>query len=90
MARFIVSLDDDKRRIECDGPFQIQRGIERGEIQGKSWVFDQRSKEWKRAEEIVRSNRARTSLDIYSDVDQTISDLGDLAQQIQEMLKNGE
>ena len=89
MPRFIVSLDDDTRRIQCDGPYRLQEWIDEGYIKEKSWCFDRKSKECKRAGEIVRSNRSRTSLDIYSDVDQTISDLGDLASQIKEMLRDG-
>jgi len=89
MPRYIVSLDDDTRRIQCDGPYRLQEWIDEGYIKEKSWCFDRKSKEWKRAGEIVRSNRSRTSLDIYSDVDQTISDLGDLASQIKEMLRDG-
>lgn len=89
MHRFVVSLDDDKKRIEVTGTFQLQQLRKKGEILDKHWCFDIKTKEWLRVAEMIAKCRPSTTYEIVEEVDQTITDLGDLAQEIRELLKNG-
>ena len=89
MHRFIVSTDDDKKRVEVTGPYQLQQMRSRGEFLDKHWCFDLRTKEWLRVADMIAKCRPSTTYEILEEVDQTITDLGTLAQEIQELLKNG-
>lgn len=87
MHRYIVSMDDDTRRERCSGSHELQEWFDQGFIKGKQWVFDVRFKTWAKVADVISSNRRRSSVDIYDDVDQTLTDLSDVAAQLQEMLK---
>ena len=89
MHRFVVSLNDDRKRIEVTGPFQLQQLRKKGQILDKHWCFDVKTKEWLRVAEMIAKSRPSTTYEIVEEVDQTITDLGDLAQEIRELLKNG-
>ncbi len=86
MFKYAVHIEEEN--IPCAGPVELETWLKKGSITEKTWVWCHASRAWRSAREVLDVAFRRSSDEIIEEVDQTFSDLRDVAEQLREMLKN--
>ena len=86
MFKYAVHIEEEN--VPCAGPVELETWLKKGSISEKTWVWCHASKVWRSAREVLDAAFRRSSDEIIEEVDQTFSDLRNVAEQLREMLKN--
>ncbi len=86
MFKYAVHIE--KENVPCAGPCELETWLKKGSINEKTWVWCHASRVWRSAREVLDAAFRRSSDEIIEEVDQTFSDLRNVAEQLREMLKD--
>ena len=87
MFKYAVHLAG--KNVRCPGPQTLREWLTSGQVKPLTWVWIFADSRWLTAESVLDAETRKSDVDSLHDIEATMSDLSGLAEQVRELLKNG-